>query len=698
MSDQVKPTPDAPPPSPTGVTAQPDGAAAAAPAEPPVTFWEGMLHWAVGRAINAVLFLVLAVVMGVFFWAIGFQLLHAFLGASWKNVWQNQVGFGLLGSFLVGMFFLRQPVMQTFSKWYPNLLPPPPPQPSVGPWESFREVVEMIVFVVVLVLMLKSFVAEAFVIPTGSMAETLWGYQKEVTCPQCGHEFPVNAASQVEEARFVNQCTCPNCRLQIGLYRPGIDRKEDVEGAPVADPGWGSGDRVLVVKYPFDVPGMGPNRLEVVVFRFPGDDGQSGPFPISGPFKQHTAMNYIKRLIGLPRETLAVHRGNIYILSAKNLSPDGTPPYPDDEKLLAARPELRRLMWQTGRAGLYDWIHQTEGKVSEEKESVARKLFVEGKFDILRKPPSIITEVMRLVYNNDQPAKDLLGKEDHVRWLAEDPAWSEDEATRSFRHLGSVDKMAWLRYRHVLRDSPGEPQLITDFLGYNTDRGGGGNNWATDLVVECTVKSEKADGQFALELSQGPRRFQAHFDVGTGECTLYEVGPKGAKELKKATTSFKGAGTFNLRFANVDDRLTVWVNGSLPFGDGFEFTGLKDLAPTEENDLERPVSIGAQGGGFTVRHLKIFRDTYYTCPDSSHQASTTDIADFKPKKKDKETWRDYKDAPLATYYVQPGHYFCMGDNSPQSSDSRAWGLVPRRLMLGRAVMVYFPFTRFGRIR
>src|SRR5207244_658640 len=51
--------------------------------------------------------------------------------------------------------------------------------------DSFREVVETVVFVVVLVLLLKSFAAEAFVIPTGSMAETLYGYQKIVKCPQC---------------------------------------------------------------------------------------------------------------------------------------------------------------------------------------------------------------------------------------------------------------------------------------------------------------------------------------------------------------------------------------------------------------------------------------------------------------------------------------------------------------------------------
>ena len=37
-------------------------------------------------------------------------------------------------------------------------------------------------------------------------------------------------------------------------------------------------------------------------------------------------------------------------------------------------------------------------------------------------------------------------------------------------------------------------------------------------------------------------------------------------------------------------------------------------------------------------------------------------------------------------------------NSPMSADSRDWGLVPARLMLGRALMVYWPYNRAGAIR
>jgi hypothetical protein len=85
--------------------------------------------------------------------------------------------------------------------------------------DTFREIVETVVFVIVLVLLLKAFMAEAFVIPTGSMATTLLGYHREVTCPQCGFRFPVNLSKQMDSQESnpqrVTGCTCPNCLLEI---------------------------------------------------------------------------------------------------------------------------------------------------------------------------------------------------------------------------------------------------------------------------------------------------------------------------------------------------------------------------------------------------------------------------------------------------------------------------------------------------
>jgi signal peptidase I len=51
------------------------------------------------------------------------------------------------------------------------------------------------------------------------------------------------------------------------------------------------------------------------------------------------------------------------------------------------------------------------------------------------------------------------------------------------------------------------------------------------------------------------------------------------------------------------------------------------------------------------------------------------------------------DEPLT---IPEGHYFAMGDNSPNSADSRMWGFVPQTEIVGRAVFIYYPFShRWG---
>jgi signal peptidase I len=52
-----------------------------------------------------------------------------------------------------------------------------------------------------------------------------------------------------------------------------------------------------------------------------------------------------------------------------------------------------------------------------------------------------------------------------------------------------------------------------------------------------------------------------------------------------------------------------------------------------------------------------------------------------------------------TYYVPADCYWAMGDNSPNSEDSRYWGGVPRQNLVGRGCFVFWPFTeRWGWIR
>jgi signal peptidase I len=45
--------------------------------------------------------------------------------------------------------------------------------------------------------------------------------------------------------------------------------------------------------------------------------------------------------------------------------------------------------------------------------------------------------------------------------------------------------------------------------------------------------------------------------------------------------------------------------------------------------------------------------------------------------------------------IPEGHYFMMGDNRGASADSREWGPVPKKWMIGKAFMTYWPPNRIG---
>jgi len=406
----------------------------------------------------------------------------------------------------------------------------PPPEPSDRTRDDLREIVETLAVVAVMVVLLRAFIAEAFVIPTGSMATTLYGYQELVRCPQCGHEFPVSCSSEhpenQEESRRqynkVNGCTCPNCFYQINYEGDGIH------------PSCDSGDRVLVAKYLYDSGARAPERFDVIVFKFPGK-----------PSADYQSVNYIKRLIGKPGETIGIYYGDLY-----------------------------------------------EGTGEHEGES-PRSLIDRGGLRIIRKPPVQVLSMRRTVYDNDHPAEDLARAGFPPRWApesgaqaarpaenasdflqqrrraAEKPAWVADDP-HGFQHPARQGDLAWLRYRHLIVERskarpvvPGDvkPQLITDFLGYNsgqTEEVPSANpppNWVGDLMLECTatiapVQDQATAGEFVLELSKGIDRFQARWNLSSGECALFRLTEGKEQPLGSAATALRSGSTHRVRFAS----------------------------------------------------------------------------------------------------------------------------------------------------
>jgi signal peptidase I len=59
----------------------------------------------------------------------------------------------------------------------------------------------------------------------------------------------------------------------------------------------------------------------------------------------------------------------------------------------------------------------------------------------------------------------------------------------------------------------------------------------------------------------------------------------------------------------------------------------------------------------------------------------------------------YRDHDSMTREIVPaGHYFVLGDHRNSSSDSRSWGFVTRNEIYGKAVLVYWPLEKIGRLR
>src|SRR5215218_8334205 len=61
----------------------------------------------------------------------------------------------------------------------------------------------------------------------------------------------------------------------------------------------------------------------------------------------------------------------------------------------------------------------------------------------------------------------------------------------------------------------------------------------------------------------------------------------------------------------------------------------------------------------------------------------------------RESYVHQRDFENGRWVVPPDHYFMMGDNRPQSCDSRRWGSVPRDDLVGPVFFVYWPPNRIG---
>jgi signal peptidase I len=537
---------------------------------------------------------------------------------------------------------------------------PVPGEPAVR--QGHRESVETFV-IVFLGFLTWSLEAEGFVIPTGSMAPTLMGRHKEVTCPQCAHVYTVNADREVDNSgkglvahARISVGTCENCRFETSV--------RDLPSR--------SGDRVYVAKAGVGLPFMPVDReirlkrWDVAVFKLP----------------EEPEVRYIKRLVGMPDEVIRITGGDLWVKRAQ--SADFVPSY----RPFAHQQAMQVTVWDDSHRpkSLVElpqwqrWASKTSGEWSEPAPGT---------------------------YEASESGT----------------GWKE----LRYRHLvPRPSDWAAVNAGTALSPDP-RPTLITDFLSYNTDatdddqehpfrasRAWFQPHWVGDLTLSLKLNLRQTVGKLRLELVRSGVPNRCEIDLSTGEATLFHAG---IQLGSPAPTGISAPGSYNLVFANVDGRLTIEVNSQLPFGDGLPYTdnGMP-LVPTLE-DLE-PARVAVSQTSLEIQSLVLKRDLYYTL-----NPSQPDFTDFRQSERlvsndlfdllaDPDRYaRLTADLPRE-FSIRPGHYFMLGDNSPWSRDGRAWGTadqvdpdfpgrgwddsgresweVPERLLIGKAFCVYWP--------
>ncbi len=618
-----------------------------------------------------------------------------------------------------------------------------------------RETVEAFVVAFILALLFRAFLAEAFVIPTGSMAPALMGAHKDLFCDRCGNRFQVGASLERRGPvtdDVVVAGICPNCRYTNPI---------DIAGEP--DEETFNGDRILVSKFSYMIGD--PERWDVIVFKFPGNPKQ----------------NYIKRLVGLPHETITVHHGDVF----------------------------RRL---TG---------------SDDNN------------EILRKPPDKLLAMKHLVYDTEFQSADLIQSNYPSRWQpwsdqAETPpedSWIVGRDADSFLATLPADapsRMHWLRYYHRWPDpvqwemaaageslsdvDPYSSRAITDFYAYGSyihvdasrvydeppsvlpprsiisrilripsmlgggyskgvlspsyESGAGpeqfdgraecgtlgisqdGTHWVGDLIVTASVETDENSKELMIELIEAGIQYQCQIDLTTGIASLAinDDGRSQSFDSKTgepnlhptAQTNIRAGSKNTIRMSNCDDEIVLWVDDNVIAFDGpttFDSRAYLSDGDAHPKYVDRtrpldasPVSIGVRGGASTIDHLRIDRDKYYIStkdPEAgmfdydmrelrSITGSGMNYYDLQQLMTEPERWSEFKGWSTrrsVTFELEEDQFFPMGDNSPESLDARCWAgtklrfgmtpeadhwarahYVPRDLLVGKALMVFWPHS------
>ena len=436
------------------------------------------------------------------------------------------------------------------------------PKPSVA-----RDVVRFTVSLLVMILLARTWLAQTFFVPSGSMAPTLLGLHRDVVCPECGFTFAVGSDGSSDQLAI-----CPNC---------------SAIGKPLGDAPLVHGDRVLVAKGAFDF--RPPRRWEVIAFRAPA----------------HASDVQVKRVVGLPGEAVEIRGGDIYING-----------------------QIERKTWDQQRA------------------------------------VALLVHDERFRPAHETPSRTGWRSEGKTYWKALDGGFYRFPGVinRNPPVAGSDD---WLWWQHF-DSSPGErgstvATSVADRYAYNEGRVFRDSNPVRDLFWTCRFHV-RGGKQLLLSATDGEFEFRAEFDLNERKVEL-----KRGEQTVAATDSpdLLDGGDHHLGVSLVDQQFLLTIDNQLVLASPFE------RAASAAKPSSRPFAIGGETLNIAIFDLQVFRDVYYTDPLGLRAAAGVG----------------------SQYRLADDEYYALGDNSPDSLDSRflsAGPAIAGKLLVGKPLAVYFP--------
>jgi len=461
----------------------------------------------------------------------------------------------------------------------------PDPNRPKRPW---RENIEAMTMAIVVAVMLKYFVVEAYKIPTGSMQPTLMGNE------------------------------------DTGIF-----------------------DRILVDKFSFHV--RDPERFEIVVFKYPLDRSK----------------NFIKRLVGMPGEHFRIADGDLWTRAS------GDEPW----RVLRRPDSVQGEHWKR--------IDPADARFSSWKlSSEARAWRVEGRSTIAARGPG----------------EARLPKDDGPVWDRYSDGYPSDMGSKLSRArvIPAVHRVGDLRLEGAVAALPGLASATIE-LRENSRR--------YRFVLPGPAASA---GESARILVDDPGR--------PGELALEARATDEARLKAGARTSFV--------VVNCDDRLRLELDGAL----------VAELDIPGAEDQSACVFLRTEGEGADFADLELSRDIYYTSGSRGREFVVPEgnylmLGDNTQDSSDSREWAfvnyRWSGEPSKGAWIRGNFYpsnIPLASNPlhlPEAGGSRVyfrdeWGelhdfqlekgslgpqeeapYVPRELIVGRAVLVFWPLGPFA---